>query len=493
MEAESRSTLPKKEKPALPQRVVTALSWTVTANLLVTLLLFVRSIWLARLLPVETFGVYAGAQAVIGLSVVVVGFGMAGAFLHRTDVTQDEDFAAAVYFTLQLIFLVLWAAILVCLAAYWFQGDNQLALWVLTATTFGAQLTEVPRTILARRVVHRRLAVVQVMQAIATTIAAIALAYAGYTLGALLATDLVATIVLLVAMYTWRPVWRPQLCWQLATVRYFLSFGSKNVLTIFLTQLLDQADNLWVRLMLGTTALGYYSRAYTFATYPRKILSAPISGVAGGAYAELKTDQLRLSQLFFRTNALLVRSGFFIVGVLMLVAPEFIRLVIGAKWLPMLLTFRLLLLFALLDPINATLSSLFTAVGQLGQLLRIRLLQVAVLLGGLFVFGHWAGIHGVALAVNLMLVVGILLLLQNSRRYVDFSALRLFATPALALGCGMLLARLALLWPGIHGADWRTGMVKVVVFAAIYTTVLLINEHRQVETFIVQKIIQQFR
>jgi O-antigen/teichoic acid export membrane protein len=485
------STLKTGKRAGLPQRLVTALSWTVAANLLVTAMLFIRSIWLARLLPIETFGIYTGVQAVVGVSVVLVGFGMAGAFLHRTAVTQDEGYAAAVYFTLQLLFLVVWAVVMLIIAGYWLQGESRLALGVLTATTIGTQITDVPRSILARRVVHRRLALVQVVQAGASTVVAVLLAQAGYTLWALLATDIVGMVIMIGAMYTWRPVWRPHLVWHWATVRYYLSFGSKNVLSSLLTQLLDQADNLWVRLALGTTALGYYSRAYTFATYPRKILSGPISGVAGGAYAELKADQLRLSQLFFRTNALLVRSGFFITGILALVAPEFIRLVIGEKWLPMLGAFRLLLLFALLDPINTTLAALFMAVGKPGQLLRIRFTQVVVLLIGLFMVGPLAGILGVALAVNVTVVVGILLLFHYSRRYVDYSALRLFAAPGIALGVGALAARLALFWPGVQGADWRTGLVKIVIFAGVYVTILLIAERRQLETFVLRRVREQ--
>lgn len=478
---------------SLPRRVVTALSWTMASNLLATVILFVRSVWLARLLPVETFGIYAGAQAIIGLSAVLIGFGMAGAFLHRTAITADEDFAAAVYFTLQLFFLVIWAGGMILIAGYWLQGESRLALWVLTATTAGMQLTEVPRSILVRRVVHRRLALVQLIQAGATTLVAIALAQGGQTLWALLATDVAAATTMIGAMYLWRPVWRPHLVWNLAAARYYLNFGSKHGFTVLLTQWLDQADNLWVRFYLGTTALGYYSRAYTFATYPRKILSAPVGVVAGGAYAEVKDDHLRLSQLFFRTNALLVRSGFFITGVLALAAPEFIHLVIGVKWLPMLLTFRLLLLFALLDPINATLSSLFMAVGQPAKLLQIRVVQAVVLFVGLFSLGRLAGIQGVALAVNLMLVVGILLLLHQSRRYVSFSALRLFAIPGMALGAGVLVARLALWLPSVQNAGLaQTGLVKIVLFGIVYSTILLVSERQQFETLILRRLSQRW-
>lgn len=179
------------------------------------LLSFVR---LARLLPVESFWHLRHTQAIIGVSVVLVGFGMAGAFLHRTAVTQDEDFAAAIYFTLQLIFL--WTGAMIFIAGYWLHDASRLALWVLTITTAGTQLTKMPQVILTRRVVHRRLSVVQVAQAGATTLITIGLAHAGY-MGAVSNGCRGDAAVLFGAMYVWRPVWRPHLHWQPAAVRYF--------------------------------------------------------------------------------------------------------------------------------------------------------------------------------------------------------------------------------------------------------------------------------
>lgn len=62
------------------------------------------------------------------------------------------------------------------------------------------------------------------------------------------------------------------------------------------------------------------------------------------------------------------------------------------------------------------------------------------------------------MAVNLMVVVGILLLLQHAHYYVDFSVLRLFAMPCLALGLrGWSLRDWRFRGSGVHGADWRTG------------------------------------
>jgi len=154
-----------------------------------------------------------------------------------------------------------------------------------------------------------------------------------------------------------------------------------------------------------------------------------------------------------------VRSGFFLGGLLALLAPEFIRLALGAKWLPMLDAF---------DPIKSTIANLFVAVGRPEQIVRARSVQLVVLLAGLFLLGLPLGITGVALAVDGMLVVGMAILLWQARQYVDYSVPKLFGPPTVSLFGGLVLARLAIMLPGIPGSDWRTAGVKIVTFLLVY-------------------------
>jgi O-antigen/teichoic acid export membrane protein len=171
-------------------------------------------------------------------------------------------------------------------------------------------------------------------------------------------------------------------------------------------------------------------------------------------------------------------------GLLALIAPEFIHLVIGKQWLPMLDAFRLMLLFTLLDPIRGTLSSLFIAVGKPEKVLWARIAQLIVLIAGLFLFGNLWGISGVAIAVNLMIVTGVVIQFWQARTFVQFSLVRLFGTPALALVAGILLARLAIEIPGVLGSYWLTGGVKAIVFSLIYGSILFAIERHELPTLI---------
>lgn len=466
---------------SLAQRAVASVSWNLGTNLIKVFILLSRSILLARLLPVETFGVYALATAIVTFSGILPNWGLGSAFLHRAPETTDESDAAAGHFTLRLVLTAGWLAILLAISAVAAVDPLRTTLMVLGVVFAGLYLVDTPKAILVRRVQHRRLALLDLATAVATSVAAVALAAAGFGLWALLATDIVTLAVAVGGLYLWRPVWRPRLRWAGATVTYYLRFGSRVMAESALSEALDSVDDLWTGSYLGAHALGLYSRAYTFATYPRRLLAMPVNAVAGGTYAELKAERARLSQAFFRTNALLVRGGFPLGGLLVLVAPEFTRLALGEQWLPMVPAFRLMAVFTLLDPIRVTVSSLFVAAGQPQQVVRTRLVQLAILLTGLYTLGPRWGITGVALVVDAVLLIGLGWLLGRAGRYVDFSIRRLFLAPGVALAIGALAA-LGGLWLGCRAApelctsDWASGTVKTLLFAAGFGGALLALE-----------------
>lgn len=269
---------------------------------------------------------------------------------------------------------------------------------------------------------------------------AIYLAWSGAGLWSLVSPNITMAVISVLGFYVIFPVWKPRFGWSRQVAIYLLDFGRRSLGASLLQQTLNRIDDLWIGTFLGKTSLGFYSRAYTFSTYPSKLLANPVNQVVIGTYAALKEKPKQLSQAFFRANAFMICGGFFMAGILFLLIPEFIHFVIGDKWLPMMTPFRLMLIFTMLDPIKITISNLFIALGKPENVVRIRFWQLVILLIGLFALGPWLGISGVALAVDLMLVFGIGLLLWRVRPYVQFSVKALFMVPLLALFAGLLMA-----------------------------------------------------
>ena len=119
----------------LAKRSVTAVAWNIPANLLTLPILLVRGILLSRWLPVPSFGIYAYASSIVGLSALLADFGIGSALLHRAPETEDEQEAAAVHFTLKLLLGGVWLALLVAGTLIFAEGELRLALLVLGGIT----------------------------------------------------------------------------------------------------------------------------------------------------------------------------------------------------------------------------------------------------------------------------------------------------------------------------------------------------------------------
>ena len=460
---------------SLAKRSIESSAYNVGANIIQTVILALRSILLARLLSPDDFGVYAFASSLVVVTSSLPNFGMGGAFVHRAKESEGEE-ALRVYFSLAFIFNMLWVVLIAIAGYFLIETENRWVLWVILITQIIDNLANVGRSKLVKKVVFRRIALVDTTVVLGATASALWFAYNGYGVWSLVSTDIAAALIMVIGFYIYRPIWRPRFGWAKETVRYFLDFGKRTFIAGVLGQALDRVDDLWTGVFLGKTALGYYSRAYSFATYPRKILAAPLNTVAGGTYAELKDQPKRLSQAFFRVNAFLVRSGFFFAGLLSLIAPEFIHLVIGDKWLPMLTAFRLMLVYTLLDPIKGTVAGLFGAVGRPELVTKARSVQLIILVAGLFLLGPRWGINGVALSIDIMVVVGIAILLMHSRNYVQFSLKRLIVVPSIAVCAGLCLAWGFIFLFGIPESLLKTGILKTFIFCSFYGIILFIFE-----------------
>lgn len=460
----------------LARRSISSISWNLTANITKSAILFTRSVLLARLIRVEDFGVYAFAGSIIALSVTFANFGLDSAFIHRSESTNDEQHAATIHFTLKLVMTAIWVVVMFAIAVLISKNEQRYAIFALIIATAILGITQTPKLILIRRVNHRRLAVVNIITAITTTVGAVGLAVNGIGLGALIATDYITLVVHILALYVWKPVWVPKISWNPKSIKYYLGFGSQSWISNLLYNAFNEVDDLWTGANLGQTQLGFYSRAYVFATYPRQIIAAPINSVVIGSYAELKSNRFQLSRAFFRTLALLVRLNFLIAGCLFLIAPEFISLFLGVRWMPMLEAFRLMLIFVLLDPIQTAIAHLFTTQGNLRIVNISRLIQLLLLVIGLFTLGNLLGIAGVALSMDVMVMFGVILLLILARRYVDYSPKRLFLFPTIALVVGMISVYLLQNFPSWPRSDIFSVIIKSFIYTSVFCSILILFE-----------------
>ena len=442
---------------------------------------FLRSVLLARLLLPEDFGVVALALFFISLAMQVQRFGLGKAYILRDgDSSASRETFASLHMGLTAVAACL-ALMATPILVRLYPEQPQLVPILIVLVLFEAldAFNSVAATILAKDLRFRRVAVLGVASSLSMTVIAPLAALAGAGVWALVVERVIGTVIRAIGLWVVKRPWRPRFRIDRSLARWYLKFGSILFANDVQGFFLDRFDDFWTGTFLGTTALGFYSRAYDFARYPRRMLSGPLVKVFLPTFASLQNDRLRLSKAFYRVSSVIVRIGFLVFGTFALVAPEFIRIFLGDKWMPMAFAFRLMMVYALFDPLTSICGNLLAVVGQPQIVTKIQPVRLVLFVPAVIFLGIRFGINGVAVAADIMLGVGVALLLWQARRFVDFSVWRIFLVPSLAIGLGALVTisveHLFLLPAG----DWWRLVVKVIIAALVYSATSSLLEREQ--------------
>ena len=443
-----RTDEPSRSEVPLAYRAVRGSAYTVGASLITLTLGFLRSVLLARLLLPEHFGLVTLALFYIGLAAQLRGLGLDLALIHRQN--PDEPFLRT-YFSLRLGLDVIAFGLLLALTpllqrAYLQMPGLGAVLAVLIFVYLLSNLSQVQETLIRKNLAFPQLAATDVVASVTMTVVAPLMAWLGWGVWALVAEQLSG--IGMRFLLTWGPFrqWRPGLGWEKQAAHWLWEYGKPTWVASNLGYFLDRFDDFWIGTLLGQVSLGLYSRAYEFAHYPRRVLANPLVIVFTPIFARLQNDRVGLSQAFFRSGYIILRSGFLVAGTFGLVMPEFIHYIIGDKWMPMLWTFRLMLVYTALDPFLMLISNLMLAVGRPRDLRNAGIVQALFFIPAVALGAWFWGINGVALAADVMLLVGVLWLYRPLRLVVDFSINRLMVWPGFALivafGVGLVIEQL---------------------------------------------------
>jgi O-antigen/teichoic acid export membrane protein len=440
-----------------------------------------RSVILARLLRPQDFGLVALALIFSNLVWNTTALGIDSRLVQRRWMDQvglSTHLALRIGLSI-LAFLILLAITPLLRLAYADQPDLTSVVMAYGALNILKAINLTPFVLLKRRLAFRRVAAIGVMSSVAMLAVAPLLARAGWGFWSLVVGESVTgTLVSTAGLWLVRRPMHFSLRLDRAMARDLIGFGKYVMLTHQLRFALDRFDDFWAGTALGQVSLGYYSKAYEFATYPRRIIARPLQDVFFAAYSRLQDDRRNLSKAFFRANSYVVRAGFLLSPALVLVAPEFVRYVLGEKWLPMVLTFQLMVVYCLFDPLLVTAGNLLTACGAPQKMTSIRIVQLLFLVPAVVVGASLWQINGIALAVDGMLLVGLFAVFRLTRAFVDISVRRLFAAPTLGLVVGAVAVALltyALRMP--ESPLWA--VAKGLAYAVPYVIVLLLLEWRE--------------
>ncbi|NJN55938.1 MAG: hypothetical protein HC804_15040 [Anaerolineae bacterium] len=136
--------------------------------------------------------------------------------------------------------------------------------------------------------------------------------------------------------------------------------------------------------------------------------------------------------------------------------------------------------YTLLDPLAIGAGDLLIAIGRPDLPFRTKIFQIVIFIPAVILLGNWLGIEGVALAANLMVGLGALILFRLTHRFVDYSARRLWLWPTL----GLVITCAVVLWLNSYWvliSPWLALLGKFGLICVIYGGLLFIAEREDIK------------
>lgn len=419
---------------------------------------------LARLLDPYHFGVVGAALVVVGFSEIFSKLGIGPAIVQVPKLTVEFENTA---FGLALL-LGIGAGVVVFIAAPWiasfFRMEELTA--VVRVLAIGFPITALgilPEALLLREMAFRAKALI--------TLTSVGVGYGALGIWLGLAG---AGVWALVFAHLGKMTLRMILCWAVrrpsvgvrstaAELRHILRFGSGMALARVGNYSAGKGDELVVGRWLGAAALGYYGRAYEFMMAPVKLIGQAADTVMFPILASIQDDLPRLRRVFRRCLSVIALVTLPVSVLIALLAPEFVRILLGPDWGETVLPLQILamaILFRTSYKISDSLARAKAAVFR--RAWRQWVYAAAVILGA--GAGQWWGIAGVAAGVGIAVALNFFLMLTLSLQLIEGS----WEDVVLAHRPGVWLAICALLGGGGVAYGIRsTSLPDLLVIASV--------------------------
>lgn len=382
---------------------------------------------LARLLGPKDFGLVGMVTAFTGVLELCRDFGLSAATVQRETITDDQ---VSTLFWINMGFGVVLAGIMVALSpeiARFYHEPRLTAVTCVLALGLIFNAAGVQHAaLLQREMRYTALAMISVGALFAGTLLAIGGAKAGYGYWSLVAMSV--TVPFGNTLGFWLATrWIPGRPRRRSGIRSMVRFGGTLTATGLLVYFSNNMDKVLIGRYWGSAAIGLYGRAYQLINIPTSNLNSAAGEVAFSALSRLQNDRALRRSYFLKGFSLVLALTMPLTIGCELFARDFVRVLLGAKWMEAVPVLRWLaptiLVFAVANP----LSWLLTSSGQVSRLMKMSMVIAPVLILG-YAIGVPYGPIGVARAYSGVMILWLFPLMAWATNGTEISVLDVLKT-----------------------------------------------------------------
>jgi PST family polysaccharide transporter len=426
---------------SIGKRVIRGVLGFGMVNILVYSGSFIIQLLLARLLSPSIFGVVALALAIRKITTIPANWGLSEAIMQETE--HDHFLTTILWirsgFAVLLVGIVVTAGFL--LRPVFDTTAVNIVMILFTVTGF-SMIGHVFRAFRQRELGLSMLGIVDLFGLVIAGGIGIWLALLQKSVWALVVyyglRDVLASIGYLIISPRY-----PSRNFNTQVVRWLYDFAKEMIMTKSMEDVAQRGDDYLIGVLGSTTTLGAYSVAWRLAKSYTLIVQPAIHAGILPTFSRLKgsSEQSRRGLEFISRLQIHLSIPVYIVAYF--AAPTAIPLLFGSEWQSAIPIFKLLCVSAVLFPVHATAKQFYYSRGQPKTVLKTQVVSVVtMIISMLLLIPPLDGI-GAALAVNLMLAVGVIYLFWKLYQDLGFSVNRMAASSMLgtsvASGLGLFI------------------------------------------------------
>lgn len=384
------------------KKVIKATAWVNLASFVEHGITFFFTILLVRILFPEDFGLITLANLVILFAILFKNFGINQALIQRK---KDVKKVADITFILQIIMSIV-LFVLIFFSAPWVAQffNNSLLGLIIKVLAFVIVIEALGVThasLLEKELNFKKKFLPISFGTLAYNLITVFLAFAGFGVWSLVVGQIAKMFISTVLFWFVCP-WKPSFSFDTKVAREMLSYGKYAFGRDFIGFFSQRIDSLFVGKVLGPISLGFYNRSYDLSQALFQRLS--LTNAMFPAFSKLQDQKKVILDIFFKTTKYASIILMPVLVGLFAVSPNFVTILFGQKWIPMIPLLRVLLIYGMLNVFALMIGDLFKALGYVKLFFNLQMARLVMLVFALF-FALDYGVLGVCVAITIVSLI----------------------------------------------------------------------------------------
>lgn len=360
------------------QSVFSNLSWRFGERVFASLVGFVVSIILARILGPEAYGTIALITVFTTILQVFVDSGLGNALIQKKD-ADDIDFST-VFYTNIVFCLILYLLMFLCaplIAKFYNKLELIPLIRVLSLTIVISGVKNVQQAYVSKNLIFKKFFFATLVGTIGAAILGIWMALNGYGVWSLVAQQLfnltVDTIMLCITVK-----WRPIKAYSFEKLKKLFSYGSKLLASSVLDTVYNNIRQLVIGKLYSSSDLAFFNKAKQFPNLIVNNINSSIDSVLLPTMSKEQDDKERVKLMTRRA----IKTSVFIMAPLMMglafTSNNVIKILLTDKWLPCTFYLVIFCITYMFYPIHTANLNAIKAMGRSDIFLKLEIIKKVV-------------------------------------------------------------------------------------------------------------------